>query len=103
MNENKMVADQTTYNFDKRTENYQDDINNYALPQELMVTITLNEYRELLTKGAKEEEEKERLKRYEKEAEIRELEKQIEQLEAKVELLIHERDLKCEENVISPY
>lgn len=100
--EEKMIAAQTSYNFDKRTENYQDDINNYALPQELMVTITLNEYRELLTKGAKAEEEKERLKRYEKETEIRELEKQINELEIKVELLTQENGLKCEQNTC-PY
>lgn len=47
-----MADTNNNYNFLKRVENYGDDINNYEIPCELTVTITLNEYRNLVVKNA---------------------------------------------------
>lgn len=45
----------TEYNFEKRVEMWGDNVDNYTIPRELTVTITLAEYRRLLQKEAKAE------------------------------------------------
>ena len=45
-------AEKTEWNFGKKVVEYDDDVNNYTIPHELTVTITLKEYRSLLTQAA---------------------------------------------------
>lgn len=45
-------AEKTEWTFGKKAVEYDDDVNNYTIPHELTVTITLREYRSLLTQAA---------------------------------------------------
>ena len=47
--------------FSKETSGYGINSNDFVIEQELTVTITLNEYRELITVKAKRDEEKDKL------------------------------------------
>lgn len=80
--ENEKVMDaKTQYKFEKEANTWGDCANNYVIPHELTITITLREYRELLTKSAEEEADKHRIKWLEAENRANELEKRIKILE----------------------
>lgn len=51
MKEKAVSAEKTEWKFSKSAE-YWDDVDNYAIPHELTVTITLSEYKKLLTQEA---------------------------------------------------
>lgn len=80
MENTKMISEQTAYNFDKSTEHYGDSTDNYTIPRELTVTITLAEYRKLLQADANRKAEEEKNARWEKAAEVEELKAKVEEL-----------------------
>ena len=56
MEENKVpMTEKTEWNFTKKTDGYSENCNNYVIPHELTVTITLNEYRELIRAASQKE------------------------------------------------
>lgn len=87
MDNNKSILDQTTYHFDKAVENYSDEKNNYVIPYELTVTITLNEYRELLTAKSKAIADDAISEKWKKESEIKELKERIKTMETTIDTL----------------
>lgn len=99
---NKSVVDQTTYHFDKTSENFNDEKNNYVIPHEITVTITLNEYRELLMSKAKSIEDKAMRDGWEKDSKIRELKEENEKLKTVIDALKCESciDTKDDEKVV---
>lgn len=88
MNENLIKTD---WSFTKGVERYNDSIDNYQIPNELMVTITLNEYRRLLTAEANARAKEAEANKYDRESKIRELEQKLKEAEAKTELLLCEK------------
>ena len=70
--------------FDKY--NY-DEEKNFSAKGELLVTITLHEYRDLLQKEAKAEASNERSAKYKLETEIKELKREVEHLNAVIATL----------------
>ncbi len=52
MEEKAVKAEKTEWVFSKSVSEYGDNVNNYIVPHELTVTITLREYRSLLTQAA---------------------------------------------------
>lgn len=52
MEEKAVKAEKTEWVFSKSVPEYGDNVNNYIVPHELTVTITLREYRSLLTQAA---------------------------------------------------
>lgn len=72
----------TEFNFDKRAERYDDSVDNYTIPHELMVTITLAEYRRLLQKEAKAEADAANADKWKREQEIRRLTEEVDALRA---------------------
>lgn len=85
--DNKTISEQTCYSFDKRVDRYEDCVDNYVIPHELTVTITINEYRNLLQSKAKAEADEARREKWEKETRIKELEEEIKKLKAAIEAL----------------
>lgn len=94
MNENLI---KTEWAFSKEVEKYNDSIDNYQIPNELMVTITLNEYRRLLTAEANARAKEAEANKYDRESKIRELEQKLKEAESKIELLLCEKCGKKEE------
>lgn len=80
MEDNKITMTQTSFNFDKSTETYGDSVNNYVIPNELTVTITLNEYRQLVSAIAKKRADDAEADKYARLTEIAELKKKVEYL-----------------------
>lgn len=72
----------TEFNFDKRAERYDDSVDNYTIPHELMVTITLAEYRRLLQKEAKAEADAAKRDQWERQQEISRLKEEVAALRA---------------------
>ncbi len=81
MEDNKITMAQTSFSFDKRTESYGDSVNNYVIPNELTVTITLNEYRQLIGAIAHKKAADAEADKYARLTEIAELKKKVEYLE----------------------
>ena len=81
MEDNKITMTQTSFNFDKSTGTYGDSVNNYVIPNELTVTITLNEYRQLISAIAKKRADDAEADKYARLTEIAELKKKVEYLE----------------------
>lgn len=81
MENEKVMETKTQYKFEKEAQGWGDSANNYVVPRELTVTITLREYRELLTKSAEEETQKNYLKWIEADNQVVELKKKVEMLE----------------------
>ena len=81
----------TDWTFKKEVERYGDIIDNYQIPNELMVTITLNEYRRLLTAEANAKAKEAEANKYNRESKIRELEQKLKEAESKIELLLCEK------------
>lgn len=52
MEEKTVKAERTEWGFSKSISEHGDNVNNYIVPHELTVTITLREYRSLLTQAA---------------------------------------------------
>ena len=52
MEERAVRTERTEWGFSKSVSEHGDDVNNYVVPHELTVTITLREYRNLLTQAA---------------------------------------------------
>jgi cell division protein FtsB len=52
MEERAVRTERTEWGFSKSISERGDDVNNYIVPHELTVTITLREYRSLLTQAA---------------------------------------------------
>lgn len=52
MEERAVRTERTEWVFSKSVPEYGDNVNNYIVPHELTVTITLREYRSLLTQAA---------------------------------------------------
>lgn len=91
MNENLIKTDWT---FTKEVDRYNDSIDNYQIPNELMVTITLNEYRRLLTAEATARAKEAEANKYNRESKIRELEQKLKEAESKIELYQREDERK---------
>lgn len=72
----------TEYNFEKRVEMWGDNVDNYTIPRELTVTITLAEYRRLLQKEAKAEADAANADKWKREQEIRRLTEEVDSLRA---------------------
>ena len=87
-NENLIKTD---WAFNKEVERYGDIIDNYQIPNELMVTITLNEYRRLLTAEANAKAKEAEANKYNRESKIRELEQKLKEAESKIKLLLCEK------------
>ena len=81
MEDNKITMTQTQFKFDKRAEVYTDSANNYVIPNELTVTITLNEYRQLVSAIANKKAVDAESDKYARLTEIAELKKKVEYLE----------------------
>ena len=81
----------TDWSFTKTVERYGDNADNYHIPNEIMVTITLNEYRQLLTADANARAKEAEAKKYDRESKIRELEQKLKEAEGKIELLLCEK------------
>ena len=81
----------TDWTFKKEVERYGDIIDNYQIPNELMVTITLNEYRRLLTAEANAKAKEAEANKYNRESKIRELEQKLKEAESKIKLLLCEK------------
>lgn len=79
---NLNTEEKTVLEFKKEI-SYGDDRNNYILPKEITVTITLNEYRELVEKTSIANYKLEELKQ-EKNKNIEELKKEVEKLKNKI-------------------
>lgn len=81
MVENKMTEKIT----DKKVEDYRGDLNNFVGEKELLVTITLNEYRELVSEVAKKKKDIEEARdlKYKAQNELKEVKKQLEELQIK--------------------
>lgn len=82
--ENTFTDKITDMKFDKY--NFYEE-KNFAAKNELLVTITLHEYRELLQKEAKAEASNAMAEKYKLETEVRELKKEIENLKAVIDTL----------------
>lgn len=87
----------TEWSFTKDVERYNDSTDNYQIPNELMVTITLNEYRRLLTAEANARAKDAEANKYNREAKIRELEEKLKSAEERIEMLLCDRCVKEEE------
>ena len=81
MEDNKITMIQTKFNFEKTTEGWGNSVDNYVIPNELTVTITLNEYRKLVGALANKKAEDAEADKYARLTEIAELKKKIEYLE----------------------
>ena len=84
---------------DKKIEGYRGDLRDFAGERELLVTITLNEYRELVSEVARKKKDIDEIRdaRWKAEEENRTLKKLVENLEGKVrELTIKYEYLKTE-------
>lgn len=81
----------TEWSFNKEVERYTDNIDNYQIPNEIMVTITLNEYRRLLTAAADARAKEAEENKYKREEKIRELEEKLKSAEEKIEMLLCDR------------
>ena len=70
---------------DKKVEDYRGDLNNFVGEKELLVTITLNEYRELVSEVAKKKKDIEEARdlKYKAQNELKEVKKQLEELQIK--------------------
>ena len=53
--EEKTMTEKTDWKFAKETDAFSDSANNYVIPHEITVTITLKEYRDLLKQASKAE------------------------------------------------
>lgn len=62
MESEKVFTEKTNWKFEKKTDGWTDDIDNYFVPHELTITITLREYRDLVKKAAKSDFEMDKLK-----------------------------------------
>lgn len=87
----------TEWSFTKDVERYNDSTDNYQIPNEIMVTITLNEYRRLLTAEANARAKDAEANKYNREAKIRELEEKLKSAEERIEMLLCDRCAKEEE------
>jgi hypothetical protein len=72
----------TEFNFEKRVEMFGDSVDNYTIPHELTVEITLAEYRRLLQAEAKAEANAAKADKWDREQEIRRLTKEVDALRA---------------------
>lgn len=82
MENEKVMTEKTAWKFEKECSGYgSNEVDNYIIPHELTVTITLNEYRNLLQKEAKSEAYEARMNNYKLRNEITELKSKIEVLE----------------------
>lgn len=81
MTENISVKDVV---FEKKTDGYGYNMNDFKAAQELTLEITLNEYRDLVTQVATKKDEIDRANadKYERENEIKRLKEQVESLKA---------------------
>lgn len=83
MEDNKMMSEQTKYEFEKTVSGYgSQEQHDFVIPRELTVTITLNEYRQLLQRDAKAKADEEMRKGWKKDEEIRDLKEKVENLKA---------------------
>ena len=88
MEDNKMIAEQTKFEFEKNVIGYGDiSRNDFVIPRELTVTITLSEYRNLLQREANAIKDEEMRKGWKKDEEINDLKKQVEELKAVITTL----------------
>lgn len=84
--DNTMKSEVKNVILEKKLENYYFEGNNFSAPGELMITITLKEYRELVQKVATSDE---RIKvadndKYERNKENENLKKEVEELKSKL-------------------
>lgn len=85
--------------FDKKSEGYSFESDNFIASQELTVTITLNEYRDLVSKVAtrKEAIDKAESDRYERNEKIKHLTEENDRLKAELYELHKKLDPCCDE------
>lgn len=81
---------------DKKMEGYHSNLDNFTAPQELTVTITLGEYRELVSKVATSDNRIEKAERdkYTRESENKKLTEEVAKLKAE----LYEMKIKYEQN-----
>ncbi len=98
MEGNKIMEVKTEWNFKKEVDGYHSDNKtyNYVIPNELTVTITLDEYRSLLTKEADARRREAELNRWEREQEITKLKAENESLKSTIWNLTHPCKEECE-------
>ena len=77
-------AEKTEWKFSKSVPEYGDNVNNYIVPHELTVTITLREYRSLLTQAADAKVSKYNSDWCEERAKNQELQKKVDALTAMI-------------------
>lgn len=82
MEEKTVKAEKTEWVFSKSVHEYDDNVNNYIVPHELTVTITLREYRSLLTQAADAKVSKYNSDWCEERAKNQELQKKVDALTA---------------------
>ena len=71
------VGTNTEWNFNKRVEGYDQKPENFVVPMELTVTITLAEYRSLVSQDAKQKADKANLDWLKEHQKVKELEEEI--------------------------
>lgn len=79
---------------DKKMDGYGSDLNNFVGEKELLVTITLNEYRELVSEVAKKKKDIDEIRdaKWKAEAENKNLKKEVEELRMKINELLLKYD-----------
>ena len=85
--ENKEVRTQTMWVFDKKVKEYQDSVDNYVIPRELTVTITLAEYRRLLVGALEAKAEKLQFNVWDLERKVKDLEQKLKDSEERYQNL----------------
>lgn len=92
------------HTFDK-TVGYNDSVNNYAVPEEIVVTITLNEYRQLVANNATRQLQIDKAEsdKYERNRKCEKLEAENKELKAELYALKKALDEKTEEEDVSPF
>ena len=91
MENEKIMEVKTEWNFKKEVDGYYsgDTTMNYVIPRELTVTITLDEYRTLLTSEANKRAREAESDRWERNKKIEDLNAEIEQLKQTINTLMN--------------
>ncbi len=81
---------------DKKIEDYRGDLNNFVGEKELLVTITLNEYRELVSERATKKQHIDEIRdaKWKAENENKTLKKEVEELRLKINELLLKYDFE---------
>jgi hypothetical protein len=97
--EEKTMTEKTDWKFAKETDVFSDSANNYVIPHEITVTITLKEYRDLLKQASRAEVSEANSKWLEQYNENQKLKKENEGLHQALELLVKKEKKENEYDV----